>query len=283
MSKPRFTLPLGERTLIMGVVNVTPDSFSDGGKFRAANAAVAHARALAAQGADIVDIGGESTRPGSSGVELQEELDRVVPVFDALKDAPPAALSVDTTKMEVARACLARGARMVNDVSAGRLDGELIRAAAQADAYVVLMHMQGAPRTMQAAPHYENVVAEVAAFLGERADAALAAGVAGDRIIVDPGIGFGKSLDHNLALLAAVPTLKRLGFPLLVGASRKSLFKALLGIDEPAARDAATAQVTAALAAAGVDIVRVHEVPGNLQAARLGSALRHGRAPTTKG
>jgi dihydropteroate synthase len=265
---------LGERTLIMGVVNVTPDSFSDGGRFEGAAAAAEHARRLVQEGADIVDIGGESTRPGSTGVSLQEELRRVVPVFDALGTGFKGALSVDTTKMEVARSCLARGATIVNDVSAGRTDPELMRAAAAADAYLVLMHMQGTPKDMQKAPHYEDVVQEVSTFLAERAEAAKAQGVAPDRIIIDPGIGFGKTLEHNLALLAAVGTLKRVGYPVLIGASRKSMFKALFGIEEAAARDGATAQLTAVLAAAGVDIVRVHEVPMNRQAAALGDQFR---------
>ena len=274
MAKGRFTLPLGERTLIMGVLNVTPDSFSDGGRFEGAHAAAEHARRMVSEGADIVDIGGESTRPGSTGVSLEEELRRIMPVFDALGKGFAGALSVDTTKMEVARACLARGASMVNDVSAGRVDPEIFKAAAAADAYLVLMHMQGTPKEMQKAPHYADVVKEVSAFLAERAAAAQAAGVARDRIIIDPGIGFGKTLEHNLDLLRSVRTLKRLGYPVMVGASRKSMFKALFGIEDPAARDGATAQLTAVLAAAGVDIVRVHEVPVNRQAAALGDRLR---------
>lgn len=274
VTKARFTLPLGERTLLMGVVNVTPDSFSDGGKFSETQAAADHARKLAREGADIVDIGGESTRPGAASVPLQEELARVLPVFDALRSGFGAALSVDTSKMEVARACLARGAHIVNDVTAGRADPELMRAAAAADAYLVLMHMQGTPADMQKAPRYDDVVREVCAFLAARADEARAAGVARDRIIIDPGIGFGKTLDHNLALLGAVPDLKRVGYPVLIGASRKSLFKALFALDDPAARDGATAQLTTALAAAGVDILRVHEVPMNKQAAALGDRLR---------
>lgn len=258
----------------MGVVNVTPDSFSDGGDFASAEAAASQAQRLLAEGADIVDIGGESTRPGSRGVTLEAELSRVVPVFDKLKGGPAAALSIDTTKAGVARACLQRGAQIVNDVSAGRLDAGLFGEVAAAGAYLVLMHMKGTPRTMQESPHYADVVGEVLHFLGERAEAAQASGVASDRIIVDPGIGFGKTLEHNLALLRAVPRLKSLGFPVLVGASRKSLFNALSGLQEPKARDEATAQLTAALAAQGVDIVRVHEVPQNLRAARLGDALR---------
>jgi dihydropteroate synthase len=267
-------LPLGERTLIMGVVNVTPDSFSDGGDFALPEAAAAHARLLAQQGADLLDIGGESTRPGSKGISLEEELRRVLPVVERAARDLKVLISVDTTKAEVARRCLAAGALMVNDVSAGRLDPGVIDAARDAGAYLVLMHMKGTPREMQLSPSYQNVVGEVSQFLKERAGYAESRGIPRGRIIVDPGIGFGKSLEHNMALLCAVPQLKALGYPLLVGASRKSMFKALLGIEEPKARDGATASLTSILAAAGVDIVRVHEVPRNLEAARLGDKFR---------
>jgi dihydropteroate synthase len=262
----------------MGIINATPDSFSDGGDLLDPKAAVAAGRTMIQQGADILDIGGESTRPGSNGVSLPVELGRVVPIFDGLAKASGVALSIDTTKAAVARACLERGAVMVNDVSAGRTEPAIFDAARDFGAYLVLMHMKGTPRTMQDNPDYADVVREVCEFLKERAAAAEARGVARDRIIVDPGIGFGKTLEHNLALLRAVPELKRLGYPLMVGASRKSLFKALFGHDRPKDRDAPTASLTAALAAAGVDIVRVHEIPGNLAAARVGDTLRSTKA-----
>ncbi len=258
----------------MGIVNVTPDSFSDGGKFAEARAASRQALKLARQGADIIDIGGESTRPGSKGVSLEEELRRVVPVFERIGGRSSAVLSVDTTKAKVARECLARGAGMVNDVSAGRADPGVVDAAGDAGAYLVLMHMRGRPRDMQENPTYRDVVEEVMTFLQERARDARSRGVRKDRIIVDPGIGFGKTLAHNLALLRSVPRLKKLGYPVLIGASRKSLFKGLLAIEGPADRDAATADLTTYLAACGTDIVRVHEVPGNRIAARLGDGLR---------
>jgi dihydropteroate synthase len=270
-------LPLGERTLIMGVVNVTPDSFSDGGDFAGVEAACAHGRLLAEQGADLVDIGGESTRPGSQGISLEEELRRVLPVVERAAREIAVPLSVDTTKAEVARRCLEAGASVVNDVSAGRLDPGVVDAARDAGAYLVLMHMKGTPRTMQEDPTYTDVVAEVCAFLNERAQFARSRGVARGRIIIDPGIGFGKKLEHNLALLRAIPALKALGYPVLVGASRKSMFKALLAIDDPKARDGATASLTSVLAAAGVDILRVHEVPRNLEAARVGDQFRSRR------
>jgi len=270
----RLELPLGKRTLIMGIVNVTPDSFSDGGDFLDPDRAAGQAREMASQGADLLDIGGESTRPGSAGVSLQTELSRVVPVFERLQGEPPAPMSIDTTKAKVARACLERGARIVNDVSAGRIDPGVVDAAREFDAYLILMHMKGAPRDMQVNPSYADAVGEVLQFLRERAAWAQERGVARDRIIVDPGLGFGKSLEHNLELLRSLPRLKSLRYPPMVGASRKSLFKALLGIEQPKARDAATATMTTFLASQGVDIVRVHEIPGNRDAARIGDALR---------
>lgn len=274
MPRGAFRLPLGERTLLMGVVNVTPDSFSDGGDFASSEAAAAQAFRLAREGADIVDIGGESTRPGSAGVTAEAELARVLPVFDRLGGDFPATTSIDTTKAGIARECLRRGARIVNDVSAARLDPGIVDAARDAEAYLVLMHMKGTPRDMQKDPTYGDVVGEVAGFLEERAQFAVDRGVPRDRIIIDPGIGFGKTLEHNLELLRAVPRLRALGFPVLVGASRKSMFKALFGLDDPKARDAPTASLTAVLAASGADIVRVHEVPRNLQAARVGDLFR---------
>jgi dihydropteroate synthase len=277
MAPDRFRLPLGERTLLMGVLNVTPDSFSDGGEFEAPDAAAAHAHRLAEEGADIVDIGGESTRPGSTGVSIEDELSRVIPVFERLGKAFPVPTCVDTTKGQVARECLRRGARLVNDISAARRDPAVIDAAREADAYLVLMHMQGSPREMQQNPTYTDVVGEVGAFLKERARFVESRGLPRDRIIIDPGIGFGKTLEHNLALLRAVPEFKGLGYPVLVGASRKSMFKALLGIEDPKARDFPTASLTALLAASGADIVRVHEVARNREAARLGDAMRPAR------
>lgn len=270
----RIELPFGKRTLVMGIINATPDSFSDGGDLLDPKEAVAAGRMMIQQGADILDVGGESTRPGSQGVSLSVELKRVVPIVEGLAKVPGVALSIDTTKAAVALACLERGASMVNDVSAGRTEPAIFDAVRDFGAYLVLMHMKGTPRTMQDNPVYADVVHDVCEFLKERAAVAEARGVARDRIIVDPGIGFGKTLEHNLALLRAVPQLKRLGYPLMVGASRKSLFKGLLGLDKPKDRDAPTASLTAALAAAGVDIVRVHEIPRNLAAARVGDMLR---------
>jgi len=270
----RFELPLGKRTLLMGIVNVTSDSFSDGGEFLDPALAAGRARQMVAQGADLVDIGGESTRPGSEGVSLRVELDRVLPVFERLGKERAIPLSIDTTKSQVARACLEKGARIVNDVSAGRADPAVVDAARDFDAYLILMHMKGVPREMQVNPSYADAVVEVAEFLSARAAWAEGRGVQRDRIILDPGLGFGKTLEHNVHLLRGLPRLKALGYPLLVGASRKSMFKALLGIEDPKKRDAATAALTSYLASQGVDIVRVHEIPWNRDAARLGDALR---------
>jgi dihydropteroate synthase len=252
----RFRLAL-DHPLIMGVVNVTPDSFSDGGEHFGTEAAVAHARRLVDEGADIVDLGGESSRPGAQPVALEEEARRVLPVLERLValDVP---VSIDTTKPALMRRALAAGAAMVNDITALRAEGAL-EALAASQAAVCLMHMQGEPRTMQAEPRYRDVVAEVDAFLRERAAAAIAAGIAAGRIVLDPGFGFGKTAAHNLELLRALPRLSQIGHPLLAGLSRKSLFGRITGRG-PGER--AHASVAGALLAAqrGAAIVRVHDV-----------------------
>jgi dihydropteroate synthase len=243
----------------MGIVNVTPDSFSDGGRFLDPAAAVAHGRALLAEGADVLDVGGESTRPGAAPVGAAEELDRVLPVVTALAQAG-ATVSVDTTKAAVAAPCLAAGARWVNDVSALRADPDLAGAAADAGAEVCLMHMLGEPRTMQADPRYDDVVDDVRAFLEARLAAAVAAGVPEERIWLDPGIGFGKTLEHNLALLGRLDALVALGRPVLVGTSRKSFLGRLTGRAEAADRLAGTLATTVLARARGARGFRVHDV-----------------------
>jgi dihydropteroate synthase len=252
----RHTLPL-TRPLIMGVVNVTPDSFSDGGRFFAAEEAIAHGRRLAEQGADILDIGGESTRPGARPVSVAQELERVLPVIDGLRDLE-VPLSVDTYKPEVMRAVLDAGASMINDINALQADGapEAVRAS---DCAVCLMHKLGDPQTMQENPHYDDVVREVHEFLARRVAACEAAGIARERIVVDPGFGFGKRSAHNLALLRNLRVLVELGVPVLVGLSRKST---LGKITNQPVTERAVASVTAALLAVqqGVAIVRVHDV-----------------------
>lgn len=255
----------------MGVLNVTPDSFSDGGRFAAIDAAVEQAGRMVAAGAAIIDIGGESTRPGAPDVPLEEELRRVLPVIDALRDLP-AILSIDSSKPEVIRAATARGVGLVNDVRALREPGAL-QAAADSGAAVCLMHMQGAPRSMQHQPTYVDVVAEVRAFLSERIVAGVAAGIDRRRLVIDPGFGFGKTLVHNLALLAALPSLQALGAPILVGLSRKSMIGALTG--RAVNQRYAGSIVLAALAVErGARIVRAHDVDGTIDALRVVAALR---------
>ena len=257
----------GGRTLIMGILNVTPDSFSDGGRFQMAEQAVAHGLQMAADGADIIDIGGESTRPGARNVPAGEERARVVPVIERLRTETGALISIDTRKADVARAALAAGADIINDVSA-LADPGMAALAAETGAGVVLMHMQGAPETMQRNPRYGDVVADVRTFLAERIGFAAGQGVAPEQIAVDPGIGFGKTDVHNLALLRGIPALAELGRPVLVGASRKSFIGRLLGrtLEERLAGSLAAA-VFAKLR--GAQILRVHDVKESCDAVRL--------------
>jgi dihydropteroate synthase len=252
----RFELAL-DHPLVMGVVNVTPDSFSDGGRHFGTEAAVAHARRLVDEGADILDVGGESSRPGAQPVALEEEARRVLPVLERLADLD-VPVSIDTTKPALMRRAIEAGAAMINDITALRAEGAL-EALAGSQAAVCLMHMQGEPRTMQAAPSYRDVAAEVAGFLRERASAATAAGIAAERIVLDPGFGFGKTAAHNLELLRALPRLAQIGPPLLAGLSRKSLFGRITG---RAPGERAHASVAGALLAAqrGAAILRVHDV-----------------------
>ncbi len=257
------------RTLVMGVLNVTPDSFSDGGKFLDVERAVEHAHAMARAGADIIDIGGESTRPGAALVTAEEEMRRVIPVIERLGGL---IVSVDTTKAAVAEKALAAGARIVNDISALRFDVRMAKVVRDAGAGLVLMHMQGTPQTMQENPHYEDVVAEVRAFLAERIAVAEAHGVARSQIAVDPGIGFGKTVQHNLELLAHLAEFRSLGCPILVGPSRKSFIGQLLGrrSDE---RLWGTAATVAWAVTQGANIVRVHDVTEMADVVKMCDAL----------
>jgi dihydropteroate synthase len=256
----------------MGVLNVTPDSFSDGGRFVNNEAAVAHALRMVEEGAGLIDVGGESTRPGAQGVTAEEEIRRVVPVIEALASRTKVPISVDTSKPAVMTAAVRAGASMINDVRALRESGA-IEAAAQTEAAICLMHMQGEPRTMQVDPRYGDVVAEVRDFLRERAEACLAGGIAENRLVIDPGIGFGKRLEHNLALLAGLPALTSLGWPVLIGVSRKSMFGTLLGrgVEERVAGGVAMA--TAAVLC-GASIVRTHDVAATVDAVKVAVALR---------
>ncbi|HET7369835.1 MAG TPA: dihydropteroate synthase, partial [Gammaproteobacteria bacterium] len=255
----------------MGVLNITPDSFSDGGEFFGADAAVARAHRLVEEGADIIDIGGESTRPGAAPVDADSEIRRVIPVVERLAAELPVPVSVDTSKPEVIRAAAKAGAGMINDVYALRAPGAL-EAAAETGLPVCLMHMQGEPRTMQQNPRYENVVAEVAAFLIGRAAACAAAGIDAERIVIDPGFGFGKTLRHNYQLLAGLRELARLDWPLLVGVSRKSMIRGVLREGEARAVASATAAALAVLR--GARIVRVHDVAATRQALAVATAVQ---------
>ena len=266
------------RPLVMGVLNVTPDSFSDGGSFLDPAAAAARARAMAAEGADIIDVGGESTRPGSRPVAPEEQTRRVVPVLRSLGGSLPATtLSIDTTLAAVAEAALGEGVHVVNDISAGRDDPALLALAARRGSPVILMHMQGTPATMQAAPTYSNVAAEVAAFLRERLAAAARAGVDAAKVLLDPGIGFGKTVDHNLELLRSTKALAAsLGRPLVVGTSRKGFIAKVLG--DPPDRLLGTAATVAWAVANGAAVVRVHDVGQMAQVVRMTRAIGRGRA-----
>jgi dihydropteroate synthase len=269
----RRAFDLTRHGVIMGVINVTPDSFSDGGAFGDAGKAVAHGLRLADEGAEILDVGGESTRPGSQAVPLDEELRRVVPVIEKLATRTSAALSIDTSKAEVARAAMQAGAEIINDVTALRGDKAMTAVAAETGAGVVLMHMRGTPRTMQKDPHYTEVVREVADFLRERLAAAVSEGIDADRLAVDPGIGFGKTVEHNLQLIAALGDFTGLGCPVVLGVSRKSFLAAAAGCVEISDRDAPTVALTSLGRELGARIFRVHAVRPNAEALRMTEAI----------
>lgn len=260
--------------LVMGIVNVTPDSFSDGGRLASAEAAIAHGLRMVEQGADILDIGGESTRPGAAPVTLAEEMARVLPVIAGLRARWSGPLSIDTMKPEVARAAVTAGATMWNDVTALGHAPESLAAAAELGCDVALMHMQGEPRTMQSDPHYEDVVAEVTDWLTARAEAAIAAGVARERIWLDPGIGFGKTAAHNLALTAHLDRLVATGFPILYGASRKRTIQSVdPTASDPGDRLGGSLALALEAARAGASIIRVHDVRETVQALAVQAAV----------
>jgi dihydropteroate synthase len=271
-------LSLGDRALILGIVNVTPDSFSDGGRYRDPQAAIAHGLELVAQGADLLDIGGESSRPGSEPVTLEEELARVLPVVQGLVTQTTVPLSIDTTRSEVARQALAAGAHVINDITALG-DPEMGRVVQEARAGVILMHMQGTPRTMQQNPHYEDVTVEVLGFLESRLQTARDLGIAGTQVVLDPGIGFGKTTAHNLELLARLGELQRLGRPVCLGASRKRFLEGPLGRPLGQRLAGSLAAVCYALAADSAQVVRVHDVAESRDVALLFQALRRSGRP----
>jgi dihydropteroate synthase len=266
------TFELGQRTWLVGVVNVTPDSFFDGGLYFEPARAIDRALALAAEGADIIDIGGESSRPGSNPIPAKEEKKRILPVVEVLKQKNSVLISVDTTKAEVAEAALAAGADIINDISAGRFDPRMLPIAARSGAAVILMHMKGTPRTMQIAPHYDDVLGEVKAFLSERLEAAESCGLPRESILLDPGIGFGKQLDHNLILLNNLGALAELGRPLVVGISRKSFLGKILKVE---AQDRLEGTIAAAVVSIlrGASLLRVHDIQAVKQAVAVAEAI----------
>lgn len=266
---------LTHRGLIMGVLNVTPDSFSDGGRFFDPSAAIARGLVMVQEGADILDIGGESTRPGATPVEAEEELRRILPVIRGLRKQSRIPISIDTMKARVAAAAVEAGADIINDISGLQHDPDMARVAAESEAGLVLMHLRGTPRTMQQEPEYTDVVAEVCGCLRSAGSAAISAGVAVDRLVFDPGIGFGKTMDHNLALLRALPSFQIYGRPVLLGVSRKSFIGRLLGNTDPLSREAPTIALTAWARQHGVRILRVHAVKENAQALRMMEAILH--------
>jgi dihydropteroate synthase len=265
------------RPVVMGVLNVTPDSFFDGGRFFDPAAAVRRAETLAQEGADIIDVGAESTRPGSDPLSADQQIARLTDILPQVANLGPL-VSIDTTSSKVAQFALDAGAAVINDVSAGRADEAMLPLAARRNTCVILMHMLGQPKTMQADPHYQDVVAEVREFLAARLQAAAAAGVPAERCIVDPGIGFGKSLEHNLSLLAGVGQLLQLGRPVLVGPSRKRFIGELTGQDDPAGRLGGTIASCLAAWQAGATIFRVHDVEAVRQAMKVAGAVE-GRPP----
>jgi dihydropteroate synthase len=264
---------LSKRGMIMGVLNVTPDSFSDGGEFFSTDAAIEQGIQMAREGANIIDIGGESTRPGAEPVSLDEELNRVLPVIEKLHPKVEIPISIDTSKAEVASAAMDAGASIINDVTAGRGDEKMLPLAATRKAALVLMHMQGEPRTMQKTPQYGDVVREVADSFRQQYDRAIECGVDPMRLAFDPGIGFGKTLEHNLSLLKNLNQLRVEGRPLAVGVSRKSFLGKLIGSNEMTGRVGPTIALTSILRSRGADIIRVHDVKENVAALRITEAI----------
>lgn len=270
------TLDLSRRGVVMGILNVTPDSFSDGGRHDAEDSALAHARTMIAEGAEIIDIGGESTRPGAAQVSGEVEISRILPVVRALRAEWRGLISIDTWKAQVARAALAAGADIVNDVSGLTGDPEMEAVCRESGCGVVVMHRQGTPEVMQLAPRYDDVVREVQDFFQERLRTLTAAGIAGETLCFDPGIGFGKTVEHNLELLRALDQLSPPGCPLLLGVSRKSFIGRVLESDRLEDRDWPTVALTAKAREMGVRLHRVHEVRPNLEALRMIEAILNG-------
>lgn len=272
-----YILDLDERTHVMGVLNVTPDSFSDGGRYFGSDRAVEHGLQMARDGADIVDVGGESTRPYAKRLTCSEEMDRVIPVIEALKRELSIPISIDTYKSEVAQGCLNAGASIINDISALRFDPHMASVAAQGDVPLILMHMKGTPENMQENPLYHDLIPEISEFLKDAIDRCVAAGVREDLILVDPGIGFGKTFDHNLAVIKELSRFKSLGRPILLGTSNKAFIGHILGkgVSE---RETGSMATVAAGVMNGAHIVRVHNVKKTVETVRVIDAIRRGEA-----
>lgn len=269
-------IEIASKPLLMGILNVTPDSFSDGGRYESPEKALAHAERMLAEGADIIDIGGESTRPYSISVSSGQQIHRVIPVIKAIRKhlSSSIPISIDTRLSAVARLALAEGATIINDVSAGLTDPDILKVAATANCPIILMHMQGTPQTMQNAPHYTHVVDDVINHLMQRVNAAITAGIAPECLILDPGIGFGKQAHHDLALINHLKRLCDQGYPVLLGASRKKFMQSLLETPDPDDLSITTAATTALAVMAGARIIRVHDVKANRQALDLAWAIK---------
>ena len=265
------------KPLIMGILNVTPDSFSDGGKYTEIDTAVEQAKLMLTEGVDIIDIGGESTRPDSDSVSKEEQIARVVPVIKAIREklSETVLISIDTTLSEVAKAALDAGANIINDISAGQDDKAILLLASEREVPIILMHMKGTPKTMQDNPSYDDVVAEVIVSLKQRVEEALVAGIKKENIAVDPGIGFGKRREDNIALLAQIDKIVAIGYPVLLGTSRKRFMGSLCSVSTPAELITATAVTTALGVMSGVQMFRVHDVKENKQAAEVAWAIKH--------
>lgn len=268
----------GQQTYVMGVLNVTPDSFSDGGQFNTLDTAVAQARSLLRAGADILDIGGQSTRPNAETVSLETELERVIPVITALRQQSDIPISVDTTRAAVAAAAIAAGADIINDISGGTYEPEILGVAATHQVPIILMHIRGTPKTMQRLTDYQDLLGEIRAFLQQQIAAAIAAGVAPGQIAIDPGIGFAKTYEQNIAILRQLPTLRSLGYPLLVGPSRKSFIGHILDQPDPQQRVWGTAAACCAAIAGQTDMLRLHDVAELRDVCRVADALWRDRA-----
>ncbi|MBD2037465.1 dihydropteroate synthase [Leptolyngbya sp. FACHB-321] len=267
------TFDWGDRTYLMGVLNVTPDSFSDGGLFHQPEAAIAQARALIAAGVDILDVGGQSTRPNAIEISLDEELERVLPIIQAVRQESDVPLSIDTTRAVVAQAAIAAGADLVNDISGATYDAEMLSVVAKLGVPIVLMHIRGTPQTMQQLTDYEDLISDILTFLKARIDAAIACGIDRSRIAIDPGIGFAKTYAQNLEILRRLPEFHALGYPLLVGASRKSFIGHILNQPDPQQRVWGTAAACCAAIAGKADLLRVHDVKEMKDVCRVADAL----------